>query len=67
MYLNTEQEDAKFFEYANEVLEQAKRTGRPTYPIEKVIMVIIFTKYFFIYNLHLGVLVFSLSSKQFQC
>lgn len=40
--MNTDEADKKFFEYADEVIEQAKRRGRPTYPMEKVVLVIIF-------------------------
>lgn len=32
-------EDEKFFAYAYEILDLAKKKGRPTYPIEKVIRV----------------------------
>lgn len=41
--LSSVEADKKFFEYANEVMDHAKNKGRPTYPIEKVIMVIVFT------------------------
>lgn len=32
-------EDQKFFEYGNEIIDYAKKKGRSTYPIEKVITV----------------------------
>lgn len=37
--LKASSDDKRFFEYAKEVLEQAKSKGRPTYPIKKVIEV----------------------------
>lgn len=36
---SVEEEDSKFFEYAEEVLQLAKKRGRSTIPIERVIAV----------------------------
>lgn len=36
---NFDEEDKKFFQYANEVKERAEKGGRNIYPIEKVIQV----------------------------
>ncbi|KAJ8969783.1 hypothetical protein NQ317_018779 [Molorchus minor] len=33
-----EEDDEKFFDYADEVLQLTKKKGRPTYPIEKIIL-----------------------------